>query len=466
MREDPACGTVRVGDAVFLEGTGRWWAGLAFRAVVADVRPSDDTIKVRYADGGYKRFSCAEFAALVKHSDDLPSVRDVDVAPLPLDMLDDADFSQQGSQEQRSRDMEEARVRQAISRADDASDPGEAEGARRALRALRRRWEVTDLERAALQEAVQRKDFLRAHEIQKRIDALEVAAPVRRGAEDSATALLGESLRHALGGGATGAAAMAVQVTTLMWLRTTLYYQYRHGSSTLEALRTLHAQGGVLRFYKGFPLALLQGPLCRFGDTAANTGVMAFLGSHDATRDLPLVAKTLASASVASSWKIMLMPIDTIKTMMQVEGTQGISKLRAKCSRHGLSVLYHGTLGLFGSAFIGHYCWYGTYNAADQVVPVPADLLPRLCRNAALGFTASAVSDTATNAVRVLKTYRQTSQSTVSYAEAVQTIVAKDGLLGLVSRGLGTRILNNGIQAALFTATWKYLQQRFEQPRR
>ncbi|CAK0879713.1 unnamed protein product [Prorocentrum cordatum] len=319
---------------------------------------------------------------------------------------------------------------------------------------------------AALREAIQRKDFLRAHEIQRRIDALEVAAPVRRGAEDSTSGLLGESFRHALGGGAAGAAAMAVQVTTLMWLRTTLYYQYRHGSSTRAALRSLYAQGGVLRFYQGFPLALIQGPLCRFGDTAANTGVMAFLGSHDATRDLPLVAKTFASASVASSWKIILMPIDTVKTMMQVEGAHGISTLRAKCSKHGLSVLYHGTLGLFGSAFVGHYFWYGTYNAADQVVPTPADLLPRLCRNAALGFTASATSDTATNAVRVLKTYRQTSQSTVSYAEAAQRIVAKDGLLGLFSRGLGTRILNNGIQAALFTATWKYLQQKLEQPQR
>ncbi|CAK0879714.1 unnamed protein product [Prorocentrum cordatum] len=101
MREDPPCSTdrtapVRVGDAVFLEGTGRWWAGFTFRAVVADVRTSDGTIKVRYADGGYKRLSRAEFAALVKRFDDLPGARDVDVAPLPLDMFDDADFSHRG----------------------------------------------------------------------------------------------------------------------------------------------------------------------------------------------------------------------------------------------------------------------------------------------------------------------------------------------------------------------------------
>ena len=34
---------------------------------------------------------------------------------------------------------------------------------------------------------------------------------------------------------------------------------------------------GVLRFYKGIGPALLQGPLSRFGDTAANDGAMALM---------------------------------------------------------------------------------------------------------------------------------------------------------------------------------------------
>jgi len=51
---------------------------------------------------------------------------------------------------------------------------------------------------------------------------------------------------------------MALQVVTLMWLRTTINYQYRHGTSTMVALRTLYADGGIPRFYQGMLPALIQ----------------------------------------------------------------------------------------------------------------------------------------------------------------------------------------------------------------
>ena len=40
------------------------------------------------------------------------------------------------------------------------------------------------------------------------------------------------------------------------------------------AAKTLWKQGGVRRFYRGLGPALAQGPLSRFSDTAANTGVL------------------------------------------------------------------------------------------------------------------------------------------------------------------------------------------------
>ena len=49
-----------------------------------------------------------------------------------------------------------------------------------------------------------------------------------------------------------------------MWLRTTMNYQYRHGTSTAEALRYLYKNGGIPRFYQGAGPALIQGPLARF----------------------------------------------------------------------------------------------------------------------------------------------------------------------------------------------------------
>ena len=68
-----------------------------------------------------------------------------------------------------------------------------------------------------------------------------------------------------------------------MWLRTAVNYQYRFGTSTKEALRILYNDGGIPRLYQGLPLALLQGPLSRFGDTASNAIICSVFDSIDPT---------------------------------------------------------------------------------------------------------------------------------------------------------------------------------------
>jgi hypothetical protein len=62
-----------------------------------------------------------------------------------------------------------------------------------------------------------------------------------------------------LGGGLSGAAAMVLQVLLLMPFRTTINYQYRHGSSLTAATRALYQDGGLGRFYQGIGVALFQG---------------------------------------------------------------------------------------------------------------------------------------------------------------------------------------------------------------
>ena len=78
--------------------------------------------------------------------------------------------------------------------------------------------------------------------------------------------------------------------------------------------RTLWNQGGVLRFYRGFGPALLQAPISRFGDTASNIGILTLLERHD----LPLPIKTGAASLTAGLWRIAIMPIDAVKTTLQV----------------------------------------------------------------------------------------------------------------------------------------------------
>jgi hypothetical protein len=64
------------------------------------------------------------------------------------------------------------------------------------------------------------------------------------------------ALKTAAGGGVAGAAAMVVQVLTLMPLRTIMNYQYRFGGGVGNATRTLWNDGGFKRYYAGLGAAL------------------------------------------------------------------------------------------------------------------------------------------------------------------------------------------------------------------
>jgi len=89
-------------------------------------------------------------------------------------------------------------------------------------------------------------------------------------------------------------------------------------------------------------------------------------------------------------------------------------------------------------------------------------ILLKLSRQALIGFISSVVSDTISNSLRVIKTYRQTAQGDVGYREAVKDILSKEGARGLFGRGLKTRLLANGLQGVLFSVLWRVFQDFLE----
>lgn len=272
--------------------------------------------------------------------------------------------------------------------------------------------------------------------------------------------VLDKALKRAVGGGVSGALAGVAQVLLLMWLRTTMNYQYRNGGSTQEALAALYKEGGLARFYRGVQFALLQTPLTRFGDTAANTGVLALL----ATSDLPVGIRTACASAVAAIWRIGLTPLDTMKTTLQVKGAEGYTQVTDKIRADGLPVLFQGALGNAFASFVGNYPWYLTFNTLDETLPLAPtdDLKLKLCRAAALGISAACVSDCVSNSIRVLKTTRQTSETTITYQEAAKQVLEKDGWSGLFVRGLGTRLVTNALQASIFTVVWKLAEEQLK----
>lgn len=244
-----------------------------------------------------------------------------------------------------------------------------------------------------------------------------------------------------------------------MWIRTTINYQYRYGTTTLQAFRTLYKEGGIPRFYRGLLPALLQGPLSRFGDTAANTGTLALLDSFESTEKLPVGVKTIAASVAAGGFRILLMPVDTFKTTMQVEGKDGVAKLMTKFRLSGPTVFFQGAIAAAVATFVGHYPWFFTYNYLNETLPRTNDPLMKLGRNAVIGFCASAVSDTCSNSIRVVKVYKQSNKEQISYPETVRRILKEDGVMGLLGRGLGTKLIANGLQGLMFSVLWKYIDE-------
>jgi len=269
--------------------------------------------------------------------------------------------------------------------------------------------------------------------------------------------VLSKAGKSAARGGTAGACAMGANVACLMWMRTTVNYQYRNGVTFPVALKTLYADGGIPRFYRGVLPALFQGPLSRFGDTAANTGVLTLLNSLDSTRDMGVGIKTVAASAAAAGFRIFLMPIDTVKTTMQVTGK--FSNVVNKVKVGGPTVLYHGALASASATFVGHYPWFFTYNYLSEKIPKQDTQLAELGRRAIMGFSASAISDTCSNSIRVVKVYKQSSTVAITYPEVVRTVIKESGVSGLFFRGLETKILANGLQGILFSILWKNFEE-------
>ncbi|CEM35898.1 unnamed protein product [Vitrella brassicaformis CCMP3155] len=271
--------------------------------------------------------------------------------------------------------------------------------------------------------------------------------------------ILTHARNQAFRGGIAGASAQVINVLSLMWLRTTMNYQYRYGSNTFQAIGHLWAEGGIPRFYRGLVPALMQAPLSRFGDTAANVGVLALLDNTEQTKNMPVGIKTALASCGAAFWRLFLMPIDAWKTVKQVEGGEGLKALVGKVRTHGITKLYHGSLAAMGATWVGHYPWFFTHNYMSTHMPQFDFLYGKFVRNAVIGFASSVVSDTCSNSIRVIKTTKQTSTVPLSYRQAVMEVVNKDGILGLFGRGLATRILTNGLQGMLFSVGWKAIQE-------
>ena len=117
--------------------------------------------------------------------------------------------------------------------------------------------------------------------------------------------------------------------------------------------------------------------------------------------------------------------------------------------------MYHGALASSAATFVGHYPWFATYNFLNTKIPQYDIPYKKFLRQAGIGFTASVVSDSISNSLRVVKTTKQTYERPTTYPEVVKEIIKNDGFKGLLGRGLQTRLICNGVQGLMFSVLWK-----------
>ena len=255
-------------------------------------------------------------------------------------------------------------------------------------------------------------------------------SPSTKKHSQSLTAILTKAAKKGIGGGLPGAAAGVIQVLTLMWIRTVINYQYRYGTTFHQAVKTLLNQGGIRRFYRGVGFALIQNPLAKFGSTAANDGMEVLLSHFRMTQSWGPGRRTIISSIVVAVWRMILMPIDTCKTVLQVDSTEGFRDLIRKVRMGKIQVLYEGAIANALASALSYYPWFYMYNILSKSQALENAVRWPLMRNAVIGFLASVVSDTATNFIRVIKTTKQTvaRKHNVGYGEAISMILAADGV--------------------------------------
>lgn len=293
---------------------------------------------------------------------------------------------------------------------------------------------------------------------EKPVELHVVPVPVQKS---RAIAVLDSARQAAFKGGFYAALAGIAQVLSLMWLRTTMNYQYRYGVPLITAIQQLYQQGGITRFYKGLSFAIIIGPLSKFGATAANEGSRVLIESMNLLPGAAELYSTVLGTIFAILWRIFLMPIETCKTVLQVDGGSGFDKLVSSVRKGNWGVLYRGSTATVLAVAISHYPWFFTYNLLDKYLQTSTTMPYMVGRSAVIGFTASAVADTISNFLRVLKTVKQSMNAegkrTLSYLQIARNVLNDGGIGDLFGRGLLTRVLTNGVQSVLFVVLWKGL---------
>ena len=181
----------------------------------------------------------------------------------------------------------------------------------------------------------------------------------------------------------------------------------------------------------------------------------AYTYSKEKFKDMDSFSRTFLSSGLSMSWRLSIMPIYVTKTSLQVNGKNGLSLLKKNIKTNGPKVLYNGASASMTANMVGYYPWFLTYDYLKNNAPKGNEIV----RNGIIGFIAAFNSDVCSNSLRVIKTNKQTQLNT-SYNLIIKNIIEKEGIQGLLFRGLKTKILINGIQGMVFSIVFNLINNK------
>lgn len=68
----------------------------------------------------------------------------------------------------------------------------------------------------------------------------------------------------------------------------------------------------------------------------------------------------------AAAFRMILTPIDTLKTTLQAQGARGTSLLRQRVKTHGVGSLWWGAFATAAATFVGNYPWFATVSTLNS----------------------------------------------------------------------------------------------------
>ena len=247
-----------------------------------------------------------------------------------------------------------------------------------------------------------------------------------------------------------GLYAAGIQISSLFWLKTTIKNQYYNGTTTTKELVKLYKDPDIFRFYRGFPYHLLAVSSSRFADTI----MYNYLNQYE---NISNQEKSLYIGSFSLLIKINLIPLDTITNIYQIHGKNGLSILKKKIKNNNYKTLYNGTNAFMITQFISTSSWFYSMDTLNSYFYQENEKKNNVIKNGCIGLLSSLFTSLLTNPIRILKTYKQSYKSNISYYESFNDILSKDNFLNFYFRGFGSRLLFSGLNNSLFFILWKSL---------